>query len=88
MLLLREGFARKPNILPTRADIVVRELKEKMDSLVMPGTMLVEVLLCRTDEDRLGIVAFECNGLSTAILEGDLLRGAVREGDRDGGVCG
>jgi hypothetical protein len=56
MLLLGEGFARKPNILPMRADIVVRELKEKMDSAAVPGTIIDEALLCRTDEDRLGIV--------------------------------
>ena len=61
MLLLGEGFARKPNIFPTRADIVVLELKDKTDSAVVPrtefpGAMIVEALLCRMDEDRLGIV--------------------------------
>jgi len=35
---------------------VVRELRDNLDSAAVPGTMIDEALLCRTDEDRLGIV--------------------------------
>ena len=77
MLLLGEGFARKPNNLPMRADIVVRESKEKMDSSVepcmeFPGAMLVEMLPCRTDEDLAIRTSLAPVVAPTVVLERDV----------------
>jgi hypothetical protein len=59
-----------------RADIVVRESKEKMDSSVepcmeFPGAMLVEMLPCRTDED-LAIRTLAPVVAPTVVLERDV----------------